>query len=123
MVDLPLRRPWLVIAVFALATLAALPGLLRLELRTDGHALVPAVDPKDVVSLATEHRHRVYPGTLDFRPFLDPQPDTPELLQLLDDDLRVARILDGTLISADRKAVTVLVGVPPLDPAHPYDRV
>lgn len=177
MADLPLRRPWLVIAVFALATLAALPGLLRLELRTDGHALVPAddptvvfdaevrerfhlrdplvvliesshpdgvlnprtlrsvqeisdllarlpgVDPKDVVSLATEHRHRVYPGTLDFRPFLDPPPDTPELLQLLDDDLRVARILDGTLISADRKAVTVLVGVPPLDPAHPYDRV
>jgi predicted RND superfamily exporter protein len=177
MADLPLRRPWLVIAVFALATLAALPGLLRLELRTDGHALVPAddptvvfdaevrerfhlrdplvvliesshpdgvlnprtlrsvreisdrlarlpgVDPGDVVSLATEHRHRVYPGTLDFRPFLDPQPDTPELLQLLDDDLRVARILDGTLISADRKAVTVLVGVPPLDPARPYDRV
>jgi predicted RND superfamily exporter protein len=177
MVDLPLRRPWLVIAAFALATLAALPGLLRLELRTDGHALVPAADPavvfdaevrerfhlrdplvvliesshpdgvlnprtlrsvqeisgilsrlpgvgpEDVISLATEHRHRVYPGTLDFRPFLDPQPDTPELLKLLDDDLRVARILDGTLISADRKAVTVLVGVPPLDPAHPYDRV
>jgi uncharacterized protein len=177
MVDLPLRRPWLVIAAFALATLAALPGLLRLELRTDGHALVPAddpavvidaevrerfhlrdplvvliesshpdgvlnprtlrsvqeisgilsrlpgIDPEDVVSLATEHRHRVYPGTLDFRPFLDPPPDTPELLKLLDDDLRVARILDGTLISADRKAVTVLVGVPHLDPAHPYDRV
>lgn len=177
MVDLPLRRPWLVIVAFALATLAALPGLLRLELRTDGHALVPADDPavvidaevrerfhlrdplviliesshpdgvlnprtlhsvqeisrilsrlpgvapEDVISLATEHRHRVYPGTLDFRPFLDPPPDTPELLKLLDDDLRVARILDGTLISADRKAVTVLVGVPPLDPAHPYDRV
>jgi predicted RND superfamily exporter protein len=177
MADLPLRRPWLVIAAFALATLAALPGLLRLELRTDGHALVPADDPavvidaevrerfhlrdplvvliesshpdgvlnprtlrsvqeisrilsrlpgvapEDVVSLATEHRHRVYPGTLNFRPFLDPPPDTPELLKLLDDDLRVARILDGTLISADRKAVTVLVGVPPLDPAHPYDRV
>lgn len=177
MTDLPLRRPWLVIAVFALATLAALPGLLRLELRTDGHALVPADDPAvvfdaevrerfhlrdplvvliesshpdgvlnpftlrsvreisailshlpgvgpdDVVSLATEHRHRVYPGTLNFRPFLDPHPDTPELLQLLDDDLRVARILDGTMISADRKAVTVLVGVPHLDPAHPYDRV
>ncbi len=177
MTDLPLRRPWLVIAVFALATLAALPGLMRLELRTDGHALVPADDPavvfdaevrerfhlrdplvvliesshpdgvlnprtlrsvseisrilarlpgvgpEDVVSLATEHRHRVYPGTLNFRPFLDPQPDTPELLKLLDDDLRIARILDGTLISADRKAVTVLVGVPHLDPAHPYDRV
>jgi hypothetical protein len=166
-----------VIAAFALATLAALPGLLRLELRTDGHALVPAGDPvvvfdaevrerfhlrdplvvliesshpdgvlnprtlrsvreisdilsrlpgvapEDVVSLATEHRHRVYPGTLQFRPFLDPMPDTPELLKLLDDDLRIARLPEGTLISADRKAVTVLVGVPLLDPSHPYDRV
>lgn len=175
--DLPLRRPWIVIAAFALATLAALPGLLRLELRTDGHALVPAGDPvvvfdaevrerfhlrdplvvliesshpdgvlnprtlrsvqeisdilsrlpgvapEDVVSLATEHRHRVYPGTLQFRPFLDPAPDTPELLKLLDDDLRIARLPEGTLISADRKAVTVLAGVPLLDPAHPYDRV
>ncbi len=177
LVELPFRRPWRVIAAFAGLTLAALPGLLRLELRTDGHALVPADDPavvfdaevrerfhlrdplvvlietshpdgvlnpgtlrtvqavsdllthlpgvapEDVTSLATESRPRVYPGTLKFRPFLDPPPDTPELLALLDEDLRAARILDGTLIAADRKAVTVLVGVPPLDPAHPYDRV
>jgi predicted RND superfamily exporter protein len=173
--DLSLRFPRAVIAVWALLALAALPGLRRLELRTDGHALVPAEDPavvfdaavrdrfhlrdplvvliettdpqgilnprtlhsvqaisdglaqiaaapEDVTSLATEHRHRVYPGTLKFRPFLDPAPDTPELLSMLDQDLRAAGILDGTLVSTDRKAVTILLGVPPLDPAHPYNR-
>jgi predicted RND superfamily exporter protein len=175
-VELPLERPRAVIAAFVLVTLAALPGLWRLELRTDGHALVPAgdpavridaevrqrfglrdplvvliesshpdgvlnprtlrsvqelsralatlpgVEPEAVTSLATERRHRVYPGTLRFRPFLDPLPDTPLLLSLLDGDLRAARVLDGTLISADRKAVTILLGVPAVDPAHPYSR-
>jgi predicted RND superfamily exporter protein len=174
--NLPLKHPWVVIALFAVVTLAALPGLGRLELRTDGHALVPADDPavifdaevrerfhlrdplivlietshphgifnprtlrsvqaisdilsrwpeigpENVASLATEHRHRVYPGTLNFRPFLDPPPDTPELLALLDEDLKAAGILDGTLVSADRRAVTILLGVPPVDPAHPYSR-
>ncbi len=174
----PFEAPKAVIALFALLSLAALPGLLRLELRTDGHALVPAEDPAvvfdrqarahfglrdplvvliesshpdgvlnsgtlrsvreisarlsrlaqvgpdDVVSLATEHRNRVYTGTLDFRPFLDPLPDTPELMALLVGDLRAAAsVLDGTLISADRKVTTLLLGVPPVDPAHPYDRV
>lgn len=176
LVSLPLERPWAVIAAFALATLAALPGLARLELRTDGHALVPADDPavvfdaevrerfhlrdplvvlietthpdgilnprtlhsvqeisrtlsrfpeigpENVASLATESRQRVYPGTLKFRPFLDPPPDTPELLALLAEDLRAAGILDGTLVSADRKAVTILLGAPPVDPARPYSR-
>jgi uncharacterized protein len=171
-----LDSPRRVIAVFALVTLAALPGLWKLELRTDGHALVPPDDPavrfdaevrerfhlrdplvvliestgpggalnprtlrsvaelsrifagfeeigpEHVTSLATERRHRVYPGTLNFRPFLDPPPDTPSLLALLDADLRAAGILDGTLISADRKAVTILLGVPPVDPARPYSR-
>jgi predicted RND superfamily exporter protein len=174
--ELSLRHPWVVIAVFAALTLAALGGLPRLELRMDGHALVsaddpttrldaevrehfhlrdplvvliettdprgiyspqvlrsvqelsrifaglPGIGPENVASLATEHRHRVYPGTLRFRPFLDPLPDTPELVALLDGDLRAAGILDGTLVSADRKAVTILVGVPPVDRAHPYNR-
>jgi uncharacterized protein len=174
--DLPLQRPWAVIALFSLATLAALPGLGRLELRTDGHALVPAGDPvvvfdaevrerfhlrdplvvlietthpdgifnprtlrsvqeisgllsrldgiapEEVTSLATESRQRVYPGTLKFRPFLDPLPDTPELMSLFREDLRAAGILDGTFVSADRKAVTILIGVPPVDPARPYSR-
>src|SRR6476661_479471 len=174
--ELSFRYPRMVIVIFAAVTLAALGGLSRLELRMDGHALVPPDDPavrfdaelrehfhlrdplvvliettdprgiysphvlrsvqelsrifaalpgigpENVSSLATEHRHRVYPGTLRFRPFLDPLPDTPELTSLLDGDLRAARILDGTLVSADRRAVTILVGVPPIDPAHPYSR-
>src|SRR6185295_17984820 len=132
LVDLPLSSPRAVLALAALLTLAALPGLARLELRTDVHALVPAGDPvvrfdaevrerfhlrdplvvlietthpagifnprtlhavqaisdalsrlpgvapEVVTSLATEHRPRVYPGPLKFRPFLDPPPDTPE---------------------------------------------
>lgn len=175
--NLPFDSPRVVLAVYALVTLAALPGLARLELRTDGHALVPADDPavvfdrearehfqlrdplvvliesrdpqgvlnprtllsvreisarlaqlpgvrpEDVVSLATERRNRVYTGSLRFRPFLDPPPDTPELAALLAHDLRAARsVIDGTLISADRRLATVLLGVPPADPAHPYDR-
>ncbi|HXU29291.1 MAG TPA: MMPL family transporter [Thermoanaerobaculia bacterium] len=174
---LPFDAPKGVLALYALITLAALPGLARLELRTDGHALVPArepavvfdlearahfhlrdplviliesrdrqgvlnlrtlssvreisdllsrlppVRPDDVVSLATEHRNRVYTGSLRFRPFLDPLPDTPELAALLAQDLHAARgVIDGTLISADRRATTILLGMPPVDPLHPYDR-
>ena len=174
---LPFDSPRVVLAVYALLTLAALPGLARLELRTDGHALVPADDPAvvfdrearehfqlrdplvvliesrdpqgvlnprtlssvreisarlarlpgvrpdDVVSLATERRNRVYTGSLRFRPFLDPLPDTPELAALLAEDLRAARgVIDGTLISADRRVATILLGVPNADPAKPYDR-
>src|SRR6185436_7571603 len=166
----------MVLASAALITFASLPGLWRLELRTDGHALVPLdepavrldaevrerfhlsdplvvlietahpdgifnlhtlrsvqelsrtfsslpeIGPGNVTSLATEHRHRVYPGTLRFRPFLDPLPDTPILRAVLATDLRAAGVLDGTLVSRDRTAVTILLGVPPVDPAHPYSR-
>lgn len=40
-----IRRPYLVLGLAALVTLAFVPGLFRLHLRTDGHALVPAVAP------------------------------------------------------------------------------
>jgi predicted RND superfamily exporter protein len=40
-----IRHPFRALAIALLATLAAAPGLLRLELRTDGHALVPRRDP------------------------------------------------------------------------------
>ena len=162
-----IRRPRLAIAVAVAAVAAAVPGLWRLEVRTDGHALVPrddpavaldaeirehfglrdpivvlietahpdgvynldtlasvqeisdalatldGVGPHDVVSLATERRDRVYPGTLNFRPYLDPLPDTPELMTALRSDIEAAKILTGTLISADGRAVNVMVGVPP----------
>ncbi len=71
---------------------------------------------EQIVSLATERRDRVYPNTLKFRPFLDPFPDTPVLLERFREDVAAASpLLDGTLVSHDRTAATVLVGVPDID--------
>lgn len=154
------------IAAFAVLVLLAAPGLMRLQLRTDGHALVPPGDPAvqldaavrrhfglrdpivvvlatsrpdgifnpdtlrrlrdltaalerlegvppgGVTSLATEKRDRVYPGTLNFRPFLDEVPERPEQMAIFRGDLEAIQILSGTLVSKDRSAVAVLVGAP-----------
>ena len=159
-------HPRRVIAAFAILVLLAAPGVLRLQLRTDGHALVPPGDPAvrfdaevrrhfglrdpiivvletgkpdgifnpgtlrrlrdlavalekvpgvpagGVTSLATEKRDRVYPGTLDFRPFLDEIPETPLQMEIFRGDLEAIEILRGTLVSKDRSAVAVLVGAP-----------
>jgi len=159
-------HPRRTIAAFAVLVLLAAPGLFRLQLRTDGHALVPPGDPAvrfdaevrrhfglrdpivvvietprpdgifnpgtlrrlrdltaalekvegvppgGVTSLATEKRDRVYPGTLDFRPFLDVVPETPQEMEIFRGDLEAIEILRGTLVSKDRSAVAVLVGAP-----------
>ncbi len=159
-------NPRRVILVFAVLVLLAAPGLLRLQLRTDGHALVPPGDPAveldaqvrrhfglrdpivivlqtprpngifntdtlrrvrdltvaleglkgvpagGVTSLATEKRDRVYPGTLNFRPFLDVVPTTPEEMALFRGDLEGIDILRGNLVSKDQSAVAILVGAP-----------
>jgi uncharacterized protein len=169
-----IRRPAWTLVLLAGFALAAAPGLFRLQVRTDGRALVPANDPavrldaevrrhfgvrdpivvlietshpagvynpatlrhlqrlsdtlaalpgigpENLVSLATERRDRVYPGTLRFRPYLDPLPDTPALMALLRSDIAAAHILTGTLISADARAVSILVGVPPVQPEAPF---
>ena len=161
-------RPVRTIFSMVLLVLLAAPGLLRLELRTDGHALIPPRDPaiaydaqvrehfgvrdlivvhietehpdgiynpttlgsvaeltetlaalpgvgeENVSSLATEKRDRVYTGTLEFRPFLDPFPDTPERLELVRGDVEAAAILKGTLVSTDDRGTVILVGVPAL---------
>lgn len=166
LVDLACRHPRRTLLVWALLVLAAAPGLLRLELRTDGHALVPPDDPAvvydrqvrerfhltdpiavvvetgrpgglwdrptlalvldlsetledlpglgphGVTSLATEASDRVYPGTLDFRPFLGPVPADDEALERFRGDVEAVAVLDGTLVSEDRRATAVLVGVP-----------
>ena len=36
-----IRHPWAVLAIAIIVSLAVAPGALRLEIRTDGHALVP----------------------------------------------------------------------------------
>ena len=159
-------HPRRVIAVFAALVLLAAPGLLRLQLRTDGHALVPPDDPAvrfdagvrrhfglrdpivvvlqtprpdgifntgtlrrlrdltaalekvegvpagGVTSLASEKRDRVYPGTLNFRPFLDEVPETPAAMEVFKGDLEAIEILRGTLVSKDLSAAAVLVGAP-----------
>lgn len=161
-----IARPRLAVAALLAVTLAAAPGLARLTLRTDGHALVPPEDPavvfdaevrrhfdlrdpivvlietthpdgiynpetmrrvaeltqalaalpeigeRWVMSLATEHRDRVYPGTLKFRPYLDPLPETPEQMATLRGDIAAADLLTGTLVSADGTATAIHVGAP-----------
>lgn len=163
-----IERPGTALAVLLAVTLAAAPGLLRLTLRTDGHALVPPRDPavlfdaevrehfelrdplvvliesshpqgiynettltsvrqltetlaalpgvgeRHVTSLATETRDRVYPGTLDFRPFLDPFPEEPRAMDTLRGDVSEVDLLHGTLVTRDGLATALLVGVPPL---------
>ncbi|UCC32549.1 MAG: MMPL family transporter [Phycisphaerales bacterium] len=66
----------------------------------------------NVFSLATERGDRVKPGTLIFRRFLDPLPQTPEEYQRLRDDLQAIELYTGTLVSYDGKAASILVGVP-----------
>lgn len=162
-------RPRRALAVMVGLTLLAAPGLLRLELRTDGHSLVPPDDPAvrvdaevrerfglrdpvlvvvvtdhpdgifnpgtlgrvaeltvalaqiegigpgHVMSLATEKRERLDPGTdLSFRSFLDPLPEDARGLALLRQDLArpSAAILRGTLLADDGRAAAVVVDVP-----------
>ncbi len=161
-----IRHPRRAIVLMTCLALVAAPGLLRLELRTDGHALVPTddpavaldaevrahfglsdpiavilesrhperifnritlakvievtevlkalpgIDPARVVSLATEKRARVWPGTFDFQTFLEPPPDTAQGMRLFREDVAATRILAGTLISLDETATAILVGVP-----------
>jgi hypothetical protein len=164
--EFSIDHPRRTVAAFAVLVLVAAPGLLRLQLRTDGHALVPPDDPAvrfdaevrrhfglrdpivvvietprpdgifnpgtlrrlrdltaalerldgvppgGVTSLATEKRDRVYPGTLNFRPFLDVVPETASQMEIFRGDLEAIEILRGTLVSRDRSAVAVLVGAP-----------
>jgi len=173
-----IRHPWAVSVIAIVVSLAVAPGALRLEIRTDGHALVPPNDPEvlldrqvreefatedmmvvlirppdqdsiftpgtlqlvkdltaeilaieglrdtDVTSLATEHGHRVWPGTINARRFLEPLPETEEELARLQSDLRAIRLYTGTLLSPDEKATSILVGVPPtVDRTGLYRRI
>ena len=67
------------------ATLASVRAL------SEAIAALDAIEPEQVMSLATERRDRVYPGTLQFRPFLDPLPDSAQTLELVRSDVEAAR--------------------------------
>lgn len=161
-----IRHPVAALAVALLVTAAVAPGVARLRLRTDGHALVPSgrpqvlldqaireefdaqdiivvlirtdhpsgifssptleliqtltvqlqqvegVKPYNVSSLDTEHSHRVRPGTLINRRFLEPLPSGAEELARLRDDLRRIELHTGTIVSADGQAAAILMGIP-----------
>lgn len=160
-----IRHPWRTLSAATLVTLAAAPGLLRLELRTDGAAMVPrgaagiredreirdefrveddlvvvvrapdpegiynarslgllrdltadlqalpGIGPGRVTSLATERGHRVRTGSLSFRTFLDPLPDTREECERLRSDVRSLELYSGTLVAKDESQAAILVGV------------
>jgi predicted RND superfamily exporter protein len=164
---LAIARPRAVILAALVVVAVVAPGAARLELRTDGHALVPAdapavrldeairaefrvrdqvlvvvesedergifnpgtirlvadltdeiaalegVDPRDVISLATERGLRVREGTLDFRRLLEPRPESPAALDQLRTDLEKIRLYTGTIVSRDGGAAAIVVGVRP----------
>ena len=164
-------RPRTTLALALLLLAVAAPGIARLELRTDGRALVPAgapeiavdrevralfgladlialvveapgerdvydagtlervarltrelqeldaLEPRDVVSLATEPGLEVFPGSLDFRPWLDPLPRSAEELEQLRAELEDVGLYAGTLLSTEgaptggARATAILVRV------------
>jgi hypothetical protein len=88
-----IARPRLAVAALLAVTLAAAPGLARLTLRTDGHALVPPEDPA-VLFDAEVRRH------FDLRS-ADPPPRH-----------RRAGSPSATLVSAHGTATAIHVGAP-----------
>ncbi len=70
------------------------------------------IDPLNVVSLATEKSHRVFPGTLKNRGFLEPPPETAGDSARIRHDLKGLGIYTGTLVSYDESATAILIGVP-----------
>ncbi len=73
---------------------------------------LPGVEPFNVSSLDTEYSHRVKPGTLTFRRFLEPLPRTAEQLTTLREDLEKIELYTGTIVSRDGSAAAIFVGVP-----------
>lgn len=73
---------------------------------------LPEVRAWNVMSLATEKTDRVRPGTLIFRRFLEPPPETEADLERIRDDVRAIRLYTGTLVSRDETATAIFVGAP-----------
>ncbi|MGB2984987.1 MAG: MMPL family transporter [Phycisphaerae bacterium] len=79
---------------------------------TEEFQRIEGINATNVFSLATERGDRVKPGTLIFRKFLEPLPTTQRELERVRDDLRAIELYNGTLVSYDETATSILVGVP-----------
>ncbi len=73
---------------------------------------IEGVRASSIFSLASEYSDRVWPGTLNFRRFLDPLPKTDVELNRLRNDMRDIEIYQGTIVSYDENATAIMVGVP-----------
>lgn len=161
-----IRHPRRTLLCAALITLAAIPGLGRLTLRTDGHALVsktapevlydqkirdtfgiedqivvlirsahsngifnpatlqlvrdltaefrklPAINPSNVTSLATEPGLKFRKGTVYHYALLETSQGTEAEPDKLRDDLRRIELYTGTLVSFDGNSTAILIGAP-----------
>ncbi len=85
--------------------------LRRVARLTEAIQSLPQVDSANVSSLATERTDRVKTGTLEFRRFLEPLPETVSDLQRVERDVAKVGVYDGTLVSRDRRATAIVVGV------------
>jgi len=74
---------------------------------------LPGIGAGRVRSLADEKSDRVYPGTLDFRPWLDPFPEDAGGFERLRRDVEEFAVYDGALVSRDHpaSAAAILVEV------------
>lgn len=95
----------------------------RLQRMTRDVAALPGVGPDFVQSLATEPSGRSDPGSSGFRLLLDPPPRTPERLAEVRQDVEAIDLFHGTLVSFDRRAAAILVGVPESAGGMPGDAV
>lgn len=70
------------------------------------------VREENVVSLATEYNDRVWPGTLKFRRFLEPFPESADDLQRLRKDIHEIGLYRGVVVAENDRSAAVMIGVP-----------
>ncbi|MEM9553412.1 MAG: MMPL family transporter [Acidobacteriota bacterium] len=97
-------RPRRALALVALLTAAAVPGLARLELATDGRALVPASAPE----VAHDHSIR---GLFDVR-------DPLVVVLRLPDGVSPADVFEPSILAVVDELTTELVALPEIGPEH-----
>ncbi|MEK6799615.1 MAG: MMPL family transporter [Planctomycetota bacterium] len=109
------RRPGTVTAIAGLLTLAAVPGLLRLRLRTDGHALVPQSAPEVALDHATRAEFGIDdPIVLHITTDHSDGVFNMETLRLVDSLTQTLKTLDGV-----READVMSLATEPTDRVFP----